>query len=133
MLLGGCATAQNQAAEADRRAKAEIQIADALKGLTPGEPKSCIDQTRVHNVRKFAGTIIYEYSPREKYRNNVSDGCFGLSRGDILVTKTPTTQLCRGELITTVSPGSRMPSGTRSERRGVGRGGVRTGRTRGRP
>src|SRR3546814_8880230 len=87
MLLGGCATAQNQAAEADRRAKAEIQIADALKGLTPGEPKSCIDQTRVHNVRKFAGTIIYEYSPREKYRNNVSDGCFGLSRGDILVTK----------------------------------------------
>src|SRR3546814_17993499 len=70
MLLGGCATAQNQAAEADRRAKAEIQIADALKGLTPGEPKSCIDQTRVHNVRTFAGTIIYEYSPREKYRKD---------------------------------------------------------------
>src|SRR3546814_7216472 len=83
MLLGGCATAQNQAAEADRRAKAEIQIADALKGLTPGEPKRCIDQTRVHNVRKFAGTNIYEYSPREKYRNNVSDGCFEIGRAHV--------------------------------------------------
>src|SRR3546814_20210473 len=66
MLLGGCATAQNQAAEADRRAKAEIQIADALKGLTPGEPKSCIDQTRVHNVRKFAGPHIHEQKREER-------------------------------------------------------------------
>src|SRR3546814_15735076 len=71
MLLGGCATAQNQAAEADRRAKAEIQIADALKGLPPGEPKSCIDQTRVHNVRTFEGTILHEYSPPAKIRKNV--------------------------------------------------------------
>ena len=111
-LLGGCASAHNQAAEAERRAKAEIEIADQLKGLTAGEPKSCIDQTRVHNVHKYAGAIIYEYSPREKYRNNVSDGCFGLSRGDIIVTKTPTSQLCRGDIITTVSAGSRIPSGT---------------------
>ncbi|MCM8729518.1 hypothetical protein ACFO8O_00860 [Hephaestia sp. GCM10023244] len=113
VLLGGCATtAQDQAANADRQAKTEAEIADTLKGLTPGEPKSCIDQTRVQNVRKYAGAIIYEYSPREKYRNNVSDGCFGLSRGDIIVTKTPTSQLCRGEIITMVSPGSRMPSGS---------------------
>ncbi|HVI99745.1 MAG TPA: hypothetical protein VM657_11850 [Sphingomonas sp.] len=111
-LLGGCASAQNQAAEADRRAKAETEIADTLKGLTAGEPVTCIDQTRVHNVHKFAGAIIYEYSPREKYRNNVSDGCFGLSRGDIIVTRTPTSQLCRGDIIKTVSPGSRMPSGS---------------------
>ena len=67
-LLGGCATAHNQAADAERRAKAETEIADALEGLTAGEPEHCIDQTRVHTIHTYAGTILYEYSPREIYR-----------------------------------------------------------------
>jgi len=112
VLLGGCASAQNQQAEAERRAKAEVEIADALKGLTAGEPRHCIDQTRVDNIQTYAGTILYRVSPREIYRNNVSGGCFGLARGDIVVTRTATSQLCRGEIIHTVSPGSSIPSGS---------------------
>lgn len=111
-LLGGCASAQNQAAEAERRAKAEAEIADSLEGLTAGEPKDCIDQTRVNNIETYAGTILYRVSSREIYRNNVSGGCFGLAHGDIVVTRTPTSRLCRGEIIHTVSPGSSMPSGS---------------------
>ena len=111
-LLGGCATAHNQAADAERRAKAETEIADALEGLTAGEPEHCIDQTRVHTIHTYAGTILYEYSPREIYRNNVSGGCFGLAHGDIVVTETATSRLCRGEIIHTVSPGSSIPSGS---------------------
>jgi hypothetical protein len=112
VLLGGCATAESQQAEAERRARAEVEIADTLKGLTAGEPRDCIDQTRVHSVQKFVGTILYEYSPREIYRNNVSNGCFGLAHDDIIVSRTPTTRLCRGEIIETVSPGANMPSGS---------------------
>ena len=111
-LLGGCASAQNQAAEAERRAKAEAEIADTLEGLAAGEPRDCIDQTRVNNIETYAGTILYRVSQREIYRNNVSGGCFGLARGDIVVTRTATSQLCHGEIIHTVSPGSSIPSGS---------------------
>lgn len=112
LLLAGCADqagmSQHEAAE---RARETAEINDALKGLTPGDAKGCIDQTRVRNVQKFAHTILYQYSPREIYRTDVTDGCPGLRYGDIIVSRTVGTQLCRGDIIHTVSPGPGGPTG----------------------
>lgn len=112
VLLAGCAA--NAGAPPDAASPKQLaEIADALKGLTAGEPRSCIDQTRVTNVRKFEGTILYLYSPREIYRNDVKGGCSGLRYGDTIVSRTPTTQLCRGDIIRTVTPSNpSMPSGS---------------------
>jgi len=111
VLLAGCAANAGPATGTDDP-KQLARIADALKGLTPGEPKTCIDQMRVRDTRKFEGTILYVYSPREIYRNDVS-GCEGLRYGDPIVSKTYTNQLCRGDILRTFSPGTpNIPSGT---------------------
>lgn len=111
VLLAGCA-ANGGLPTGTTNPKQLAEIADALKGLTPGEPKSCIDQTRVRDVKKFEGTILYVYSRREIYRNDVA-GCQGLRYGDPIVSRTVTTQLCRGDILRTFSPGvSNMPSGS---------------------
>lgn len=100
VLLAGCAANGPPAGPSPKQL---AEIADALKGLTPGQPKTCIDQTRVQNVKTFEGTILYIYSPREIYRNDVSGGCQGLRYGDTIVSKSSTTRLCRGDIITTMS------------------------------
>lgn len=111
VLLAGCAAGANSPS-GTTNPKQLAKIADALKGLTPGEPKSCIDQTRVRDTKKFEGTILYVYSPREIYRNDV-DGCQGLRYGDPIVSRTMTTQLCRGDILRTFSPGTPgIPSGS---------------------
>lgn len=111
LLAAGCAAGAD-APPGTTNPKQLAEIADALKGLTPGKPLTCIDQSRVQNIKTFENTILYQYSPREIYRNDTSGGCAGLRYGDIVVSRTPTGQLCRGDIIHTVSPGSNMPSGS---------------------
>jgi len=112
VLIAGCATDAG-APPGTTNPKQLAEIADALKGLTPGEPVSCIDQTRVRDVKKFEGTILYVYSRREIYRNDVGSGCQGLRYGDPIVSRTPTSQLCRGDILRTFSPSTpSMPSGS---------------------
>ncbi|MBY8829010.1 hypothetical protein [Hephaestia mangrovi] len=105
ILLAGCA-ANGDSPSGAKNPKQLAEIADALKGLTPGKPVSCIDQTRIRDVKKFEGTILYQYSPRLIYRNDVSGGCTGLRYGDPIVSKTYSSQLCRGDIIHTFSPGT---------------------------
>lgn len=101
LSLVGCAGATD-APVANNPRQAE-RIAAALKGLLPGKPLTCIDQRRVQGTKRFDGTILYQYSPREIYRNNVTGGCVGLRYDDPILTRTPTTQFCRGDIIRTVS------------------------------
>lgn len=109
-LLAGCAADQSGRSAADARQVA--RIAHALQGLTPGKPRSCIQQSRVNQVKTFKDTILYEYSPREIYRNDTSGGCTGLRYGDTIVSKTSGDQLCQGDIIHTISLSSRVPSGS---------------------
>ena len=103
VLLAGCAANGPPAGPGPKQL---AEIADALKGLTPGKPTTCIDQTRAQNVKTFEGTILYIYSPREIYRNDVTPGCAGLQYGDPIVSRTVSTQLCSGDILRTFSPGT---------------------------
>ena len=111
VVLAGCA-ANGGPPPGPTDPKELAKIAEALKGLTPGAPQSCIDQTRVRDVQKFQNTILYKYSPREIYRTDVGSGCAGLRYGDIIVSRTISSQLCSGDIIHTVAPGSHIPSGS---------------------
>ena len=111
-LLAGCA-ASADAPSGPQNTKQAAELADALKGLTPGRPQSCIDQVRIRDVRKFPGTILYIYSRDEIYRNDVGGGCQGLRYGDPIVSRTPSGQLCSGDILRTFSPGTpNIPSGS---------------------
>lgn len=105
IAIAGCATGADNG-PGTTNPKQLAAIAKALDGLTPGEPRSCIDQTRVRDVKKFDGTILYVYSPREIYRNDVTPGCAGLQYGDPIVSRTVSTELCSGDILRTFSPGT---------------------------
>jgi hypothetical protein len=113
LLLTGCAAHGAPGGQPSAMdAKQAAELASTLKGLTPGTPVQCIQQTRVTDMHKFPDMLVYEYSGREKYVNKTAGGCFGLKYGDIVVTRTISGELCSGDIIQTVSPNSRIPSGS---------------------
>jgi hypothetical protein len=114
LLLAGCSTHQAGISgdPSGLTARESAEIADALKGMTPGQPVTCIDQSRIRDVRKFTNTILYQYSGREIYRVATTPGCTGLRYGDIIVSHTTSNQLCRGDIIRTRAPNGPGPTGS---------------------
>jgi hypothetical protein len=114
LALAGCSVQHgNVASNPDAlSAREAADLNDALKGLTPGQPVSCIDQSRIRDVRKFTNTILYVYSQREVYRTTTTPGCSGLRYGDIIVSRTVSDQLCRGDIIHTRAPEGAGPTGS---------------------
>lgn len=103
VLLLGCETTPRDAArlEADQ-ARTEAKLATALSGLTPGQPQDCLPNTRNASTERYGDTILYRFSRTLIYRNDTSGGCYGLDRGDTIVTSTPSSQLCSGDIAHTV-------------------------------
>ena len=109
--LASCAaTPQQVAREEASAAQSEARLATALAGLVPGNPTACINP-RGLNTTTYGDKILYRQG-RRAYLATTNGGCFGLSRDDIIVTRTPSGQLCRGDIITTVDRNSRFPSGS---------------------
>jgi len=105
-VLGGCAgepSPSEQAAGARREAAASAELADALKGKVPGEPVSCINLRDIRSTKTIGDrTLLYEMSSKLVYRNDPAGGCPASAPGRTLVTRTPSTQLCRGDIVRVV-------------------------------
>ena len=86
--------------------------ARALAGLTPGKPTSCItlSRTRTSNFLD-RDTIAYRDTTRRYYVNRTGGGC-NFDDDSILVTRTPSDQLCRGDIITLIDRTSQFPKGS---------------------
>ncbi len=113
VILFGCAATPGQLArETQRQASDTEKLAVALKGLSPGKPQDCIDLRDANDTTRIGDTILYRLGSKRLYRTDTSGGCFGLARGDILVTKSYGGRLCRGDIASTVDPGSRVESGS---------------------
>ncbi|NJC35055.1 hypothetical protein GGR88_002569 [Sphingomonas jejuensis] len=103
-LASGCAkqplTDAQQAARAERDARLDEDERDALAGLTPGQPQACIPINQSRSTT-FIGdrTILYRVNQNLIYRNDPPNGCPGLRRGMTIITRTPGTQLCRGDIV----------------------------------
>jgi len=112
LLLVGCATTPAQQARADaEQARTDAKLAKALAGLEPGQPQSCIRPGQ-QDLKIFGDKLLYRESGRRMYLNQTSGGCFGLKRDDIVVTRSYSGQLCRGDIVRTIDRTSRFPSGT---------------------
>ena len=115
LALSGCAMSPAETARYERAQEADrAALAQKLAGLRPAETTDCLDNFRTTPASLSANgpALVYRVSDRLTYVNDTSGGCEAVERGDILVTRSNSGQLCRGDIGHTVSPGSQMPSGS---------------------
>lgn len=115
-LLIFAAACTPTARDLDRRATAEAATQAALDkelaGRVAGKPQDCVEQTRLRGSKQFGDTIVYEGVGSVRYVNRTSGGCGDVARDSFLVTRTPSTQLCRGDIAQAVDRSSKFPTGS---------------------
>lgn len=100
LLLAACtASASDGPAGAPR--VAQDRLAEALAGYSPaGEPVACVNQRDLRgNKSAGEGALIFEASGNRLFVNRPPAGCPELSFNRTLITRTPTGQLCRGDIV----------------------------------
>lgn len=113
VALSSCTmTPAETARAADAKAATQVALGKELAGLTPTETRDCMDNYQSSSLKAYGGTLVYSVSRKLKYVNDTGGGCEAVERGDILVTKSPSGRLCRGDIARTVMPGSHVPSGS---------------------
>ena len=106
-VVSGGALAQGAA-----NATGEARLASVVDGRTAGTPTDCINLRDIASTQIIDRTaVIYHMRNGTIYVNRPSGAAF-LDRGDILVTDTHSSRLCRVDIVRLVDGGSRMPSGT---------------------
>lgn len=113
LAIGSAAlSADHRATEERQAAKDRAELDKRLAGLVAGRPEQCINQSRYRDSTRIGDTILYSTSRNDVYRTDTNGGCFGLRRGDAIITRNYTGQLCRGDILQTVDLVSRVPSGS---------------------
>ena len=113
LAVAGCTpTPQQRIATQEANAAAAEKLGKALAGPTPGQPTSCMPRFPTTQVQAFGPTILYTVSRGLKYRTDTAGGCERVGRGDILVTRSPSGQLCQGDIATTIDQTARTFSGS---------------------
>ena len=113
ILLTSCTMTPAETARANEaRAADQAALGRELAGLRPAETKDCIDRFQSSSLKAYGGTLVYSVSSKLKYVNDTGGGCEGVERGDILLTKSPSGRLCRGDQATTLMQTSQTPTGS---------------------
>lgn len=105
-------TPAETAAALKATAATQVALDKELAGLVPGKPVSCISQTGSLQVKGYGSTIVYRASDNLKYRSDTAGGCRGIGKGDVLVTKSYSGQLCSGDIAQTFDAIARFPTGS---------------------
>jgi hypothetical protein len=106
-LLGCAASAempQSQVARADR------DLAAALKGRTPGAPQACISNGFLSNPQVIGDQTILYNEGRTVWRNDLETKCPSLDPSATLVVEINGGQICHHDRIRVIEPGSSIPS-----------------------
>ena len=111
ILAAGCT--HNGGREASARvqaqvAKDEADLAAALSGRIAGPPQDCVNERDLGGNKSYGrGVIVFSGRTNDVvYVNRPAAGCPGLIFGWALKTRTTTTQLCRGDIVTVFDPTS---------------------------
>ena len=101
--LAACAPAGSSAYNTDQppqlTAKQQAKLDRLLKGRVAGEPVSCISQTQIRDFTAVSDDVLVYDTGGTVYVNRPYGGCPGVTR-DTLITRTPSTQLCSGDIAT---------------------------------
>ncbi len=113
IALASCAqTPKGRFAAQQADAAAAAKLEQALAGLTPGPSNNCLPRYPTTQVQAYGPTLVYTVSRGLKFRTDTAGGCERVGRGDILITRLTTGQLCRGDIGTTVDSVSRILTGS---------------------
>lgn len=107
-VLGACAVTPQQLA--DRQARADAELADALKGRVAGTPVNCIDASGTDGPQIIGDDTLLYRRGGLVYRTTVKS-CPSLSSRPTIVARIYGSQLCRQDYFTTVQNGTSIPSG----------------------
>lgn len=113
LALGVVACAETPRQAASRVAdqdKTRAALDRELAGLVPGAPQSCLQAYDRREMKAFGDTLVYRGAGRMRYVTQTS-GCRDVGGDNILVTRIPTGQLCRGDIATTVDRTSGFQTG----------------------
>lgn len=78
----------------------------------PPAVKACVNLRNVGTTRIADDRTIYYRENRQWYRNDIPGGCAGMRPWSAIASRTPSTQLCRGDIITVFEPSSQIPQGS---------------------
>ncbi|MEA3053054.1 MAG: hypothetical protein QOG72_1957 [Sphingomonadales bacterium] len=112
LLAAGCTT--NEGTEpVDMAANDEASLAAQLRGYEPsGPPVDCVNTRDLQGNRSAGETaIVFSGIGGRKWVNRPAAGCPDLHFSRALVTRTPSTRLCRGDIATVFDPVSRAEYG----------------------
>lgn len=107
LALTGCAA--NSEVQQSQQARADRELADAIKDRVPGEPTDCVSNMSLDGPQIIdRNTILYRDGGRI-WRNELGSECPGLSPFDTIVLEVHGSQICRNDRFRTIDPGSRIP------------------------
>lgn len=110
ILAGGAVDAGKSPALTDKQA---ARLEKELEGLEAGTPLTCISTRPQSTFRVISDTVVlYRVSSRLIYKNEVLGVCSGLTRaGNTLITRSWSTQQCRGDMATVTNLKVGVPVG----------------------
>jgi hypothetical protein len=91
---------------------AMAKVEKQLRGLSPGAPLRCLRRDQTNQILTAEDVILYVAGKSRVWRNDVVGHCNGLARGDIVVTRSISSQLCEGDIVQTRSPTGGMFTGS---------------------
>ena len=84
---------------------AQTRLAQELEGRTAGPSQACVPQQTLRGNRSIGdGVMLFDGPGEIVYVNRPAGGCPSLEFGRALVTRSISSQLCRGDIVTVVDP-----------------------------
>lgn len=111
--LSGCAQMNSSADPSPLTEKQAQILAKELDGKVAGKPINCLNSHRTDNLIRVSDDIIlYRHSNNLVYKNKLRSSCPGLARDDdIMVTRSYSSNQCRGDIIELIDRYSGIPGG----------------------
>ena len=112
LSVASCTAAADGPAELS--ATAQTRLATALQGRVAGPPQSCVNQRDLRGNKSIGEEAIVFGAANDSviYVNRPPAGCPDLRESYALVTRTTSTQLCRGDIATVLDTASGMQFGS---------------------
>ena len=112
LALVGLAAGAVAADEPQMLQRDQERLDRMLAGRTAGTPVSCVRQRDLRGNRSFGESVItFEGVGDTIWVNRPPGGCPTLGPSRALVTRTTSTQLCRGDIVNVVDTVSRFEHG----------------------
>ena len=108
LLLGACATPQQQAAMQE---KGDQLLAKTLEGRVAGKPENCLPTGFTDGPQIVGDSLIYRQSGKRLWRTQVRDRCPFLRDDQIVVSILYGTNVCRNDRFRLVDRGVPIASG----------------------